>query len=761
MMGKRMWACLFLGGALGCAAQNITDLSVVGDLSADREVLNIGTAPSIHDSVFLCPGRIRYDHRCFQIEGEDVFLFSGTFHYFRVPCPLWADRFRKLKEAGFNCVETYVPWNWHERTMPRSVRDDSHLDMQDLEAFLQMAEEFGLYVILRPGPYICAEWAGGGFPQWLMRKKPGGYGGKVWLQSNDPEFMRWNEHWYRAVCRVAAPYQLTRKPKGKTGIVLFQLENEFNRVKWFTADEKKAYLESLALMARKYGIEVPFVTCWTNEARNVESGVLDGVLDMVNSYPRWQIKKNFGRLVNVQLCEQPGKPLVSGELQGGWCCELGWPLSWNQDGLPPVQTQNIALYALQRGFGALNFYMAVGGTNFDDWAARQQITSYDYAAAIGEGGLLNERFRRFQGVAAFVHAHGTRVARADLVRAPYVSTDKDVELAVRKCANGDRYFFVRTEERSRSHFGTIRMADIALDFALEPFGSQVYYLPAGAATGTWYPELPPPKAHAASELPSVALAYEGGMSDPLPSKWHPLGEGETVDGKGIYGHHFVYYRTKAYQGCILEVGRVGKNEMNRSAADTVLVLAEGRLVSMAYEDAEKACYRMPGDSAGGKRTDVVLLFESRGLHHHVNEAVEKYWHVGPAYVRSRGEDLSLSYAYVEKERGEAWSVSGVPEKRASDGADAGNPLLKWHFFSFEGVDVPEGAACFLYLKQKGNGFIYVNGHCIGRCYEEGSQREYYVPECWLHADRANVVAVSLRPTLAGNEVEDAAIRFRR
>ena len=164
--------------------------------------------------MFIHPDRIRYDRQCIQIEGKDIFLFSAAFHYFRVPQPLWPDRFRKLKEGGFNCVETYIPWNWHERKMPRSPHDQSCLDMRELDDFLKMAEDFGLYVIVRPGPYICAEWSGGGFPQWIMQKKPAKTTFDTWLQSNDPEFMRWNEHWYRAVCRVVAPHQLTRKSKG-------------------------------------------------------------------------------------------------------------------------------------------------------------------------------------------------------------------------------------------------------------------------------------------------------------------------------------------------------------------------------------------------------------------------------------------------------------------------------------------------------------------------------------------------------------------
>ena len=152
---------LLMGTAVG---QNITDLSVMHRTDVNPSLLNIGTYPSIADAVFLHPDRVRYDHRCFQLDGKDTFIFSGTFHYFRVSQPLWADRFRKLKAAGFNCVETYIPWNWHERTMPRSVTDESQIDLRELNDFLVMAEEFGFYVILRPGPYICAEWSGGRIP---------------------------------------------------------------------------------------------------------------------------------------------------------------------------------------------------------------------------------------------------------------------------------------------------------------------------------------------------------------------------------------------------------------------------------------------------------------------------------------------------------------------------------------------------------------------------------------------------------------------
>jgi len=114
----------------------------------------------------LHPDRIRYDGHCLTIDGKDTFICSAAFHYFRVPRELWRDRFQKIKDAGFNTVETYVPWNWHERDLPAGLDDYSKVDLSEIEAWLKMAQdEFGFYSIVRPGPFICAEWGGGGYPR--------------------------------------------------------------------------------------------------------------------------------------------------------------------------------------------------------------------------------------------------------------------------------------------------------------------------------------------------------------------------------------------------------------------------------------------------------------------------------------------------------------------------------------------------------------------------------------------------------------------
>ena len=105
----------------------------------------------------------------FTLNGQEIRILSGSIHYFRVPSAYWRDRLQKLKLMGFNTVQTYVAWNYHEQT--EGEFDFSLGRDADLETFLEIADEEGLYVILRPGPYICAEWEWGGFPSWLLSKK--------------------------------------------------------------------------------------------------------------------------------------------------------------------------------------------------------------------------------------------------------------------------------------------------------------------------------------------------------------------------------------------------------------------------------------------------------------------------------------------------------------------------------------------------------------------------------------------------------------
>ena len=737
-MGKKiLFVLMAFGMATWTLAQNITDLAVMGDKSVSNNDLDDWTVgPAIEDRVFLHPDRIRYDNRCLQIEGKDVFLFSGTFHYFRTPEPLWRDRMEKIRAAGFNGVETYVPWNWHEREMPASVDDFSKIDLGELDRFLSLAEELGLYVIVRPGPYICAEWSGGGFPQWIMQKRPAETKHEVWLQSDDPVFMAWNEHWYKAVARVTEPHQIYHRKPGTGGVILWQLENEFNRVKWIPSKCKRAYLEELARISRRCGIEVPFITCWTDQARNVNSGPLNGVIDMVNSYPRWQIRKGFGRLINQQLKSQPGKPLISGELQGGWSSDLGTPLSWDMEGQTPAQTQNITLYALQRGFCALNFYMLVGGTNFEDWAARGQTASYDFAAAIGEDGTVNERYYRFKSLAEFIREHGTRIARSRIESVTYQSTDSLVELTVRRHPEGTRYLFVRTEEHTQPHKGTLSFLldgqQQSLDFNLEAFGSKVYVVN-GRGKMEDVRCYPREVAHTGKPQPHrlvQTLAVEQLRSFFIPSSRYnavaKYSETPTIDAFGHYRRYPILYKvtSKVKQGGTLTIERVGKNQMNRSEADVVLTFADSQPLPIAAETDSTVSFTVPKGTKA-----LTFIYDSRGLHHHTNKAVEQHWLIGPSCVTLDGQPVRLAFTKAD------------------------SSLFTFH----SSLQAQSVAPLWLRLSHKGDGFVYLNGHCLGRCYEHGPQKEYYLPECWLRGDGTDEVCVSLLPTAIAEVTEMALL----
>ncbi len=748
-----------LASLLACTGMaeelNMTDLAVANDKSADAPV-KVTKGPTIPKGAFLHPSRIRYDADCFRLENRDTFILSGAFHYFRTPEALWGDRLDKIKALGFNCVETYVPWNWHEQVRPDSTDDFSKLELDSLARFLALAEARGLYVILRPGPYICAEWSGGGFPRWLLREKPSALKGKAWLQGTDPEFLKWNDHWIRAVCRVAKAHQLTNREPGTGGIILFQLENEFNRIKWFPRAEKKAYLEHLATVVREEGIDVPLVTCWTEEARNVTEGPLAGVLDMVNSYPRWAIEKNFGRLINQQLKTQPGRPLLSGELQGGWMSTVGGRLAQNQDGLTPAQTQNLALYALQRGFSGINFYMLVGGTHFDDWNARNMTTTYDYAAAIGETGETGEtteRYERLKGVAAFAMEHGARVARGALdERAAIVCEDPAVRVAVRRTTNGDRYVFIRTEDHKAPHAGSFTLDGASIAYDLEPFGSRVLYLAKDQTEGRWYPEkhdTPTAEPRAAERTPITFAEVEPVAATP---PWVNLAADETVEDQGIFTDHFILYRASVPAGSRLTIGRPGKKVLNGTPADEVVASVDGKLLKPESEDEAEVAYRMPGEA--GAPSAVTFLYESRGLHHHTTAKIEDFWTTAPHFVRVDGKPIPHQFAHFAKatalalSRGEKGIV--VPTEV--------EPLLT--FFTAKVQAPARKDNVKLKLEQMGNGYLYINGNCLGRVWEQGPQREYYVPSCWLNDTGDNTLVLTLRPTAKGAQVKSAELVVR-
>lgn len=564
---------------------------------------------------FSHPDRIRYDGQCFTIEGKDTFLYSGAFHYFRCPRALWPDRFRKIKEAGFNAVETYVPWNWHEREMPDSLDDYSKVNLRDLNEWLTMAhEQFGLHTIVRPGPYICAEWDVGGLPRWICEKVPAEPGHRPWTRSDDPQFIAWSRHWFHAVCPVIAAHQITRQPAGKAGVILVQLENEYD-YSGYSEEVKLRYLRALAEAAVAEGIEVPLFTCWTRPARASTDPVVSQVFDTCNFYPRWGIEGVQGALEQLRR-EQPHAPLMVTELQGGWFSNVGGQLSEDQDGLSATQIRNLTLYCIQNGLTALNYYMLFGGTNLQDWAARNITTTYDYYAPVRECGGVGAKYRAVKALGLMLRQHGPALARSVAVDCDVSSGHGDIELALRRAPDGSAFVFIRSRSGlERQGTAQVHPRDggqpIRFGYELMPHDSRVLYLPPGAQ-GTegsqWLPEeLPAPAPVMAP--PSVVITEARRRDDPGEADGRPLTPGTSLNAAAIQDNGFLLYRSRF----ALEPEQLQTApglQIRLFSPDGLTVVLNGQLLG-AFPEVQRQVGVPCGNALQAADNKLVLLYENQ------------------------------------------------------------------------------------------------------------------------------------------------------
>src|SRR5215216_2632440 len=185
---------------------------------------------------------IDFDGRGFLLNGQRTFIVSGSLHYPRVPRALWRDRLLRMKRGGFNTVETYAFWNFHE---PKEGQWDFSGD-KDLDAFLKLAHEMGMYTIVRVGPYVCAEWDSGGYPVWL-RFKPG-----VKVRQDNLEYITYVDKWLDKVMPIVAANQIHRGG----AVIMVQLENEHPQ--GWGREMPNNYFRHLRAKALSLGVEVPY-----------------------------------------------------------------------------------------------------------------------------------------------------------------------------------------------------------------------------------------------------------------------------------------------------------------------------------------------------------------------------------------------------------------------------------------------------------------------------------------------------------------------
>ena len=706
---------------------------------------------------FPHPDRIRYDSQCLTIDGKDIFIYSGAFHFFRCPKELWADRFQKIKDAGFNTVETYVPWNWCEQQMPSGLNDFSKVDLKDFDDWCTMAEQYGFYIIVRPGPYICAEWDSGGYPQWLLTKKPKTpLRSDGWLRSDDPVYLAWSKHWYDAVCPVIAKHEITRKAPGQPGIILVQVENEYDFPK-FPDDVKINQVKALAEYARADGVDVPLITCWTHQVRGSTDPVLGQIFDCCNFYPRWKVDDTLKDIEKLRR-QQPDAPLATTELQGGWFSKVGGKLSQDQEGVTGSQINNLTLFVIQNGETILNYYMLFGGTNPDDRGANDITTTYDYGAPIREWGGVDERYQRVRAIGLMLQQHGVNLARSSVVDCNVTTSQNDVTVVERRATDGSRYFFVRTSQYRVPRQGKATVLErgvtaqpVVFNYNLEPFGMKILYLPPGENNidnGEWLPKPAPPIVRP-RDLPSAVTITSAKMkADPGPSHWSKIKSGESLADAGIYDSHFIFYRAKISSHTDSDL------VVNQTNGDAVLVFDNGK-------PAEKTGDSTYGLQAG--RNNLLLLYENHG-HPNWGPVIEDSSGIhevtvagSPLELKSIGRPAGDEQQWWKADMDDSkWTTVAIGDPPSTD-----DSVLNWYRMNFTlpssqtGVWVPWR----VHLMASGNGFLYLNGHPLGRYWNAGPQHDFYLPECWLHfgAGQTNNLTLNLRPTKNGAIIDSAVV----
>ncbi|HEY0261169.1 MAG TPA: beta-galactosidase family protein [Lacisediminihabitans sp.] len=313
----------------------------------------------------------------FLLDGRPFRVISGALHYFRVHPDLWADRIHKARLMGLNTIETYVPWNEHS-PRPGVFETGGGLD---LGRFLDLIAAEGLHAIVRPGPFICAEWDNGGLPAWIFEDAG------VGIRRNEPRYMAAVSDYLAALLPIVACRQVDRGGP----VILVQVENEYGAY----ADDKD-YLRALVELNRAAGITVPLTTIDQPTDQMLEDGGL----------PELHRTASFGSRSGERLAtlrrHQPTGPLMCGEFWDGWFDHWG-----AHHHTTAVAAAAAELDELLASGASVNLYMFHGGTNFaftnganDKGVYQATTTSYDYDAPLTEAGEPGPKFWAFREVIA-------------------------------------------------------------------------------------------------------------------------------------------------------------------------------------------------------------------------------------------------------------------------------------------------------------------------------------------------------------------------
>ena len=380
--------------------------------------INIIAQKKLHDDNIFPPATvatarvINFDNKGFIINGQRTFITSGSIHYPRVPQENWHDVLLKLKRSGFNCVETYAFWNFHE---PKEGVFDFTSPGHDLAAFIDEAKKVGLYVILRVGPYVCAEWENGGFPTWLIQKEG------VEVRKDNKLYLEYVTKWFNKLLPIVAQRQIH---KGGN-IILVQLENEMptNGWRYWGTESDGNHMNTLMKLAKENGLEVPMFYSGLNHAHD------PAPKEPVNPETRTS-------------------PWMSTELWTTWFDKYG------NRGEDLKQSTRHPWRVLANGGNGFNLYMFHGGTSFVFYNFNDDIkygdkgekvaASYDYGTLIGQAGETRILYNQLKRLGYFAASFSSILANSTNSTEKYKQFAEGMHVTARTSPAGTLVFVDNT-----------------------------------------------------------------------------------------------------------------------------------------------------------------------------------------------------------------------------------------------------------------------------------------------------------------------------
>jgi len=314
----------------------------------------------------------------FLLDGKPLQAIGCEMHPARIPAEYWTHRIKMAKALGCNTIAAYLFWNYHETA---EGTFDFTTGNRDIARFIRLAQAEGMWVLLRPGPYVCAEWDFGGIPTYLLRIPD------LKVRCLNPQYMQAAERYIQRLAAVVRPLLVTNGGP----ILLVQVENEYG-----SYGNDRAYMARLKEVWVKAGIDVPFFTADGPTPYMLEAGHVEGAavgLDSGSEEKHWDLARSI----------VPGVPVFSSETYPGWLTH--WGEQWARPKTEELLKEVTFLLANKKSF---NFYVAHGGTNFGFTAGANSggkgyepdVTSYDYDAPINEQGRPTPKYQALRDLIA-------------------------------------------------------------------------------------------------------------------------------------------------------------------------------------------------------------------------------------------------------------------------------------------------------------------------------------------------------------------------